>query len=288
MQVLGVLQKPFTIDDVREVVSRYEKPRDRAQRSGESVEADDLLAAIKERQLYLVYQPQVDAIDFETVGLETLVRWEHPEKGFISPGEFVPLAEQAGLIKELDSFVFETAVTQFGKWKKQGYGLSMSVNVSPASITDLDLPERLVALTASQGVEPSDITLEVTETAVMSDVGKFMDVLTRARMRGFGLAIDDFGTGYSSLQQLVRLPFTEMKIDLSFVIPILRDRECRAVSHAAIMLGHELGMDVVAEGVESQEIAELLKNMGADNLQGYHLSKPLKADDLEKFMVTKI
>lgn len=171
-----------------------------------------------------------------------------------------------------------------GRWNRDGHRFTVSINLSPASIADLDLPEKLTALTRHNGVDTSDVIVEVTETAVMSDAGRYMDILTRLRMKGFGLAIDDFGTGYSSLQQLVRLPFTELKIDQTFISHICEDSECETIATMATELAHRLGLTVVAEGVEDQASMDLIKAIGCDELQGFHCARPMPPDQLQTWL----
>lgn len=283
--VLGALQKPFTVDELEEVLSKYapSKKPNVLSKSAE-VTTSDIALAIEHDQFTLAYQPQIHLSDRTVCGVETLIRWEHPEKGFISPGVFIPLAEQHGLIDAINLYVANGAMTRLGKWIAEGYHFTLSINVSPASIADLDFPEHLTALCVEHNVSPSSVIVEVTETAVMADVGDYMDILTRLRMKGFGLAIDDFGTGYSSLQQLVRLPFTELKIDQAFITHIAEDRECQTVTRMAIMLAHELGMSVVAEGVEDEDTMVAIEEMGCDEVQGFHCARPMEATTFEAWL----
>ena len=191
--------------------------------------------------------------------MEALVRWLHPERGLIYPDEFIWLAEKEGLMEDLTRTVIDQSVHQEQQWQNNVKWICVSVNISAIDITSLKLPEQLAELLEANKLSPSKLTLEVTETALMGELVKSLDILTRLRMKGLGLSIDDFGTGYSSLSQLHRVPFTELKIDQSFVISMLEDEEARAIVKTCVMLGHELKMKVVAEGVESKEHLEILK-----------------------------
>ena len=245
---------------------------------------NDLQHAIEQHNLVLYFQPQVSMKSKELIGVEALVRWKHQEHGLIFPNDFIPLAEKTGLIAELTQEVIELAIKQSNVWKQQQFNCQISVNISSQNITSLDLPEHLSKLVAINEVDPAMLKLEMTETALMTKLTTSLDILTRLRLKGFQLSIDDFGTGYSSLALLHRIPFTELKIDQSFVMTMVENTESRAIVETCIMLGHSLNMDVIAEGVENKEIWDLLENMGCDNAQGYYLAKPLSAKALEQWV----
>lgn len=283
--VLGTLQKPFSVGDLKDVVDKFvsleakKTPADK-----QSLTVADLENAIAAEQLTLVYQPQIRLSDRSVSGLEALIRWVHPQNGFISPKDFIPFAEENGLIDGINNLVVKTAIEQLGVWHRLGYAWTVSINLSPAAIADIDFPERLTELAVCNRVSASCIIIEVTETALMSDVGNYMDILTRLRMKGFGLSIDDFGTGYSSLHQMVRLPFTELKIDQAFVTKICEDFECETVTEIATTLAHRLGMTVVAEGVEDAAAMSKLEAIGCDQVQGYFCARPMLPDAFEKWL----
>jgi EAL domain-containing protein (putative c-di-GMP-specific phosphodiesterase class I) len=222
----------------------------------------------------VAYQPKVRIADGELAGVEALARWRRKSKGMVPPSYFVPLAERSGLIQELTDFVMHEALRQSRAWRGAGLPIDLSINMSPLTLTDLDIPEKLERLMWEMELEPRHLVIEVTETALMGDLVRSLDTLTRLRMKGFGLAIDDFGTGYSSMQHLVRAPFSELKIDRAFVSYIDRDDECKAVVNVSIALAHELGMTVVAEGVETERIYDMLRDMRCDEAQGFWLSRP--------------
>ena len=237
--------------------------------------ANDIRAAIENDELFMVYQPQTNMVNRDVVGVEALVRWDHPIRGLIPPAIFIPIAEENNLINDISLFVTRNAIKQQADWLNMGSNLRMSINISPKNLDDLMLPEKLTSLATKVGASIKQIMIEVTETALMSDVVRYMDILSRLKMKGFNLSIDDFGTGYSSLQQLVRVPFNELKIDRSFIENLNTDKECNAITEISILLAHKLGMKVVAEGIESEDVWEILQQLGCDEAQGYFMAKPM-------------
>jgi len=284
LNVVNRITKPVMMNDLRDVLAElepYQPPGGvrRAQYSGE-ITADELREAILDDQLVLHYQPQLNMKSSEVTGVEALVRWQHPQRGLVFPGQFVGIAEQHGLIGDLTALVIQRAVEQGRTWAEHNLKWRVSVNVSAENISSLVLPEELSRQVEQNRLDPSMLTLEVTESALMDKLVTSLDILTRLRMKGFELSIDDFGTGYSSLSQLHRVPFTELKIDRSFVMDIEHDEESRAIVETCVMLGHKLKMNTVAEGVETEQVCQLLKDMGCETAQGYHIAKPMPADDL--------
>ena len=269
----GVLQKPVPLQDLSDLMARH-KPIDSARLSR------DLGDAIATGQLFLEYQPKIDVRAERIVGVETLARWLHPSLGVIGPDLFIPLAEEMDLIDPLTDWVFSTAAKQAAAWQHQGLTLEVAVNISAKNLQDITLPDRLARQCEEFGVNPASVTLELTETSAMHDAVHMMDVLTRLRVKGFKLSIDDFGTGYSSLIQLRRMPFSELKIDLSFVTQMLQDRDCNVIVEATVDLARKLGLGSVAEGVESAPIWSALRGMGCDLGQGFHLGRPVAPGQL--------
>ncbi len=246
----------------------------------EKANCAEIIEAIKQNQMRLHYQPQISIKTGAIIGCEALVRWQHPSKGMLFPDEFIPELETNKEMALLTNWVIRTAVKQEQEWKEQGIKLPISVNISADDITSLSLPEQLSEMLAENKFSPRMLTLEVTESALMGELVTSLDILTRLRLKGIALSIDDFGTGYSSLSQLHKIPFSELKIDRSFVLSMLEDREAKAIVKTCIMLGHELDMNIVAEGVETLQHFELLKSMGCDIAQGYYFSRPVTADKL--------
>jgi diguanylate cyclase (GGDEF)-like protein len=247
----------------------------------------ELRHAIRDGQLCLHYQPKVDARSGCLVGAEALVRWQHPQRGLIPPGNFIALAEESGLIVPLTDWLLHAACRCLRRWSDHGLRrLPLSVNLPASSLADASLLEQLDGLMRQYGLQPSCLILALTETMVMRDVTAAMSVLDNLRARGFGLSLDDFGTGYSSLIHLKRLPMSELKIDRAFVTDAARGGRDGALAAAVITLGSELGLQVVAEGVETQEQSEFLIARGCPLQQGYLFSKPVPQDEYERMLTT--
>jgi EAL domain-containing protein (putative c-di-GMP-specific phosphodiesterase class I) len=230
--------------------------------------------------LTLVYQPKIELATGRMVGVEALVRWHHPEHGFVPPDAFIPIAESTALIQPLGQFVLETALDQAGCWQEAGLSLHVAVNLSVRNLLEPTLVDRVAELVSRAGVTPGTLILEITESGVMTDPEAAIALLWGLRRIGVRLSIDDFGTGYSSLAYLKRLPVDEVKLDKSFVLNMTSDADDAAIVRSTIELAHNLGLQLVAEGVEDQETLELLATLGCDLVQGYHLARPMPADEL--------
>jgi diguanylate cyclase (GGDEF)-like protein len=244
----------------------------------------DLHHAVNRGALVLHYQPTVDLSTGRLSGTEALTRWPHPTDGLIAPDRFIPLAEQTGLIAPLSAWALETAVRQCRDWRRTGLDLGVAVNLSMWNLLDPQLPQTIAHLLQRYGVPAAALRLELTESALMADPARVLDVLTRLAGIGVTLAVDDFGTGYSSLAYLKRLPVDELKIDKSFVLHMAEDEADAAIVRSTIGLGHSLGLQVVAEGVENGETQQQLAAMGCDAIQGYYCSRPLPADELTRWL----
>ena len=242
--------------------------------------AAELRKAIDEGELELHFQPQTEVATGTVRGVEALVRWRHPTRGLIAPGDFIPLAERSGLITPLTSFVLDQALCQARGWRDSGLRLPIAVNLSARSFLDHELPAEIAALLAKWGTDAELLQLEITESMLMSDPDRARTVLERLTSQGLRLSIDDFGTGYSSLAQLKRLPVDEIKIDRSFVIDMGSSASDEAIVRSTIELAHNLGLSVVAEGVEDEASLRTLRRLGCDLAQGYHLGRPVPAESL--------
>jgi diguanylate cyclase (GGDEF)-like protein len=238
----------------------------------------DLRRAIECGELMLHYQPKLSAETGCLIGVEALARWDHPEFGFVPPDEFIKLAEQTGLIRSLTRWVMEAATIQCAQWVRDGFDIGVSVNLSARSLLEEDLPRMMERLLSATGLPAKHLTLEITESAIMEDPDRALDVLIELCALGVGLSIDDFGTGYSSLGYLRKLPASELKIDKSFVREMDRNQDDATIVRSIIDLAHNLGVTVVAEGVETQTIWNQLRALGCDVGQGYLFSKPLPPD----------
>jgi diguanylate cyclase (GGDEF)-like protein len=242
--------------------------------------AGELRRAIEETQLVLHFQPKAEVASGSIVGVEALVRWQHPERGFIPPDAFIPIAERTGLIKPLTRHVVAAALRQCGEWRAAGLDLHVAVNLTIPDLLDLELPDLIDAELEKSGVRPDQLELEITETTILADPFRVRQVLSRLNEMGLRLAIDDFGTGYSSLAYLRRLPVQTIKIDRSFVMDMCENASDATIVRSTIDLARNLGLDVVAEGVESQEAWDILRAQGCTLAQGYLISRPLPADEL--------
>ena len=241
--------------------------------------------AIEEQALSVVYQPQYDARTASIFGFEALVRLNSKSLGFISPAEFIPIAEEAGFITAIDQWVFREACQQCVKWLEAGFQFKgMSINVSSEDIQRMDFQERIQEVMGSLGIEPKYIELEITETALMRSVDVSMANLKKVKDMGIRIALDDFGTGYSSLNYLRQIPISTLKIDKSFIDHINDSEKEKALIHQIIQMAHIMSLKVVAEGAETEEQYQLLKGQSCDYIQGYYFSKPLSPDACERLM----
>jgi EAL domain-containing protein (putative c-di-GMP-specific phosphodiesterase class I) len=247
------------------------------------VNAAALQEALDTDRLELCYQPLVTFATRQTIGFEALVRWRDPTFGIVMPDQFIGLAEREGLIGPLTDRVLELAAGQIASWRKTGNTAFVSVNLSAANVV-AGLPDQLARLCTKHGIPPGSLCLELTESAAMGNHTLMLEVMTRVRLKGFQLAIDDFGTGYSSLVQLHRLPFTELKIDQSFVRGMANSEEARLIVGAIVGLGRSLHLDLIAEGIETQEAMTQLAAMGCETGQGYLFSRPMPASDVADWL----
>jgi len=244
----------------------------------------ELKEAIDNQHLELYYQPKINLHTHGTTGVEALVRWFHPERGCIPPDDFIPLAEQTGLIHSLTRWVINTALMQCAHWHKMGNLIGVAVNISALSLENSALLDLVNEALHRFGVAPHWLSLELTESAVMTDPNKAMEMLTRLRHTGVQISVDDFGTGYSSLAYLKKLPVGDIKIDKSFVMEMDKDGSDAVIVRSTIDLAHNMGLNVIAEGVENKEVWDMLVDLGCDNAQGFFMCKPCSADDLAQWL----
>lgn len=281
IEVLGSLQKPVSPQVLFQLVERWVPPARAAQQlQGKGYGVERLAQAIQAGELVNYYQPKVSVSTGDVVGVETLVRWRHPQDGMVFPDQFIGMAEAHGLIDALTQVVLARALQDSAAWTLQGLKLKVAVNVSMNNLTALEFPEQLTSAAAAAGVAPQSIVLEVTESQLMKDLRAPLEILTRLRLRRFKLSIDDFGTGHSSLAQLRDVPFDQLKIDQSFVHGAHHNETLRAIFFASLGLAKELGMEVVAEGVEDAADWNFLQKTGCDLAQGYFIARPMPADHI--------
>jgi diguanylate cyclase (GGDEF)-like protein/PAS domain S-box-containing protein len=234
----------------------------------------ELRRALDGNELVVHYQPQADTATGEVHKVEALVRWQHPRHGLLGPDRFIPLAEQTGLIRSLTRYVLDAALAQCSAWQREGRQLAVAVNITARELIDLRFPDEVTELLAKWRVEPARLELEITETTIMTDPPRARSILARLRELGVRIAIDDFGSGHSSLGYLKRLPIDILKIDKSFIQRMSQDVGDAAIVRSAIDVGHSLGLQVVAEGVESEAMKRQLQELGCDAYQGYYLGRP--------------
>jgi diguanylate cyclase (GGDEF)-like protein len=244
----------------------------------------DLRKAVDGNELSLMYQPKVSLVPGQACHVEALLRWNHPMRGVVPPIDFIPFAEQIGYIRVITQWVLSRAIEQCATWRGEGLAINVSINLSARDVMDDTLPDRVVALLQVHGCAAQWIALEITESAILDDPGHAVENLKRLSALGCKLSIDDYGTGYSSLAYLRRLPLDELKIDKSFVIGMVRDPNDNVIVRSTIDLAHNMGLAVVAEGVEDQATLDRLHTLGCDMVQGYFLSRPLAPDLVAAWM----
>lgn len=246
----------------------------------------ELRQALSHKQFVLHFQPKVEFASNCISGVEALVRWQHPHLGLIYPDVFLPIAEKNMMMREMTLLVLDLAMHQSELWQAQGLDLAIAINISATNLQDSAFPDDVAAALARRKVNPKKFELEVTETAIMSDPLRAIENITRLNHMGLQIAIDDFGTGYSSMAYLRKLLVSKIKIDKSFVIDMHRNHEDEVIVRSTVDLGHNLGLKVVAEGVETQAAWDKLKHLGCDSAQGYFMGKPVPAEELEKWLMT--
>jgi len=247
----------------------------------------DLAQALDEGQFELYYQPQIDLCSDQIVGMESLIRWSHPTRGLVSPAIFIPIAEQSGLIIPLGAWVMREACRQLMQWRNEGLadGLTMAVNVSPVQFSTPSLLDEVKSILNDTGLPPECLDLEITESSIMASAQDSINVMQALRKLGVLISVDDFGTGYSSLAYLRQFPLNYLKIDQSFVRDIGIQKDGTALCQTITMLAHQLGFEVIAEGVETQQQLEVLRSMECELAQGFFFSRPLPAEKLKAFML---
>lgn len=244
----------------------------------------ELRRAIDQNELVLYYQPKLNFSMNKVTGMEALIRWQHPTRGNVSPADFIPFAEQTGNIRMITRWVIDAAIAQCGAWQAAGHPLKISINISARDLLDKELVPFVAAKLAQYGVEPGLICAELTESALMEDPERARETLAQLHSLGLKLSMDDYGTGYSSLAYIKDLSLDELKIDRAFVSGMSRDAQSAAIVHSTIELGHRLGMIVVAEGVETDDELDALKQFGCDYAQGYHVCRPMAVADVVNWL----
>lgn len=283
MNLIGVLQKPLNQSQLRAALQSF-RPHGADARADDapvpSMCVPELDAAIAGGIVLPYYQPKIDVQTGILKGVEALARWIHPERGMIPPNHFIPLAEQCGLIHDLTISMMDQAMGQAAIWHSRGLPIKVAVNLSPLSLEQPDFLARILELVDKHALPADHVVLEITESSVVAHKGNSLGMLARLRLKGFGLSIDDYGTGFSSMQQLARIPFTELKIDRSFVHGAHDRKNLRVILQSALDMAQRLELVTVAEGVETMEDWRLLQDFGCSLGQGYLIGKPMPANEL--------
>ncbi len=285
LDIVGYVEKPLTAEGLNGILAKTGQKRQRAETAVDDAPSEaELLDAIRDGQIQIAVQPKVDMRSSAVLGVEALVRWRHPQRGLLPPGRFVPVAEAGAAADPLFHTVLSQSLRAAARWRSLGLNLKIAVNISTANLGSLNLPDRLAQAAREVELPPENLILEVTESRLIEDLAAALEVLTRLRLKGFGLSIDDFGTGYSSLEQLQRIPFDELKIDRQFVVAAANDQAARAIMASSVRLARQLGMAAVAEGVERQEDWDCAQLLGCDVAQGYLVAEPMPPEQLPNWV----
>lgn len=288
LNIVGVLPKPFSVHALRHLLETSDRKTEQVTPVHSNalswhLSIDDLRAAIDSDDIIMHYQPKISLVDERVVGFEALVRWNHPVHGIVFPDAFIRAAEDSGLMTALTYRCFDIALRWIAHLE-YGSHLTISMNMSAVTFADPDLVDRLYWSCLQAQVDPRRIILELTETSAVDTSAAVLDAMSRLRIKGFALGIDDFGTGYSTMMQLMRLPFSEIKIDRTFVGNMHDNDDSMTIVHSTIELGQRLGLTTVAEGVETAAQMQTLKTLHCDLAQGYHFSRPMSDLHVKRFL----
>jgi len=286
LDIAGRLLKPFRVAEAETLLvgaMASATPAAAPKRVADELDPEALRRALETGAIVVHYQPQIELVSGRLAGVEALVRLRGADGTLIYPDSFIGVAERSGQIETLTVAVLRRSVGEIGPLALSGL-FTLSINVSALTLTDIELPDRLGPYVVRHGMQPQSVVMEITESGLIKELSTALDILARLRLKGFGLSIDDFGTGFSSMAQLRRIPATELKIDRQFVDGMLSDASAAAVAVKTIELGHELGMKVVAEGIETADQAAALREKHCDIGQGYYYAKPLPLDELKRWI----
>ncbi len=283
--LLGALQKPLRLDALSDMLRNWHTVVDKRKQAARKLPVDPeaLSAGLDRGEIVVHYQPQIAVHTGEVHGVEALARWNHPTLGLVHPDHFIPMAEEHGLIHKLTLQVMNAAMLQTAMWNAEGMDLSVAINLSPLLLDRPDLLQEISGLQQCYDLRAERVVLEITETSLLRELSVALAVLTRLRLRGFGLSLDDYGTGFSSMQQLARIPFTELKIDRSFVHGVHERESVQVMLRSALEMAKRLGLNTVAEGVESVEDLWLLQEYGCNFVQGWLMGKAMPAAELAQW-----
>lgn len=282
LNVIGILAKSVTIGSLATILEKLSllihKTADFS-RIRQIYDVEEIKQALIADQITVFYQPKISASSRRVTSVECLARWHHEKHGYVTPDNFISIIEQNGLINDFTRYILRKSVQQLDLWLQQGLDLKISVNVSMENLDRFNLPEIYQEAVQISNVPIERVILEITESKLGRDFAQSLDILTRIRLKGFGLSIDDFGTGYASMETLKYMPFTELKIDRIFAHNAVEDSATRVILESSIKLGKAFGLNVVVEGIETQADCELVAELGCDEIQGYFIAKPMLADE---------
>ncbi|MEM8686635.1 MAG: EAL domain-containing response regulator [Pseudomonadota bacterium] len=278
--LIGVLSKPLDTQKLSQLAAAAlpSAPREKTA-EGLQVTPQKIQDAIAQQQIVPFFQPKIDIHTGKVTGAEALARWIDPEVGLIQPSKFIDAAHATGQMRALSASLLRQSIASCAQWHASGLNLKVAINLTPDIFEWLEFPDELAARVDASGIERSDVTLEITESSFLKQNTTVLEVLARLRIQGFDLAIDDFGTGFSNIEQLRKFPFSQLKIDQSFVRNAAKDRFARASVEASVHLGRELNMRIVAEGVEDQDDWEFVAQCGVDEVQGFYVARPMPEEE---------
>jgi EAL domain-containing protein (putative c-di-GMP-specific phosphodiesterase class I)/CheY-like chemotaxis protein len=287
LKVIGSLCKPMPVHEIISLMNKYAAAEQHASWAISEVTANELDAAIRSGEITVNYQPQVDTKTGIVKSVETLARWFHPERGMITPDIFIDIAERHDLIDALADSILMQATRQGAIWHTQGIDLSVAINISMCNLRHLDFPDRITGIVNHTGMDIKKLVIEITESRLVQDLGTYLDILSRLRLKGPLLSIDDFGTGYVSMDHLKQMPFGELKIDRAFVNGSYKDDTARAILQSSVSLAKQLEMTVVAKGVEVKEDWGLVTELGCDMVQGYYIAPPMDVETFDAWLLNR-
>jgi EAL domain-containing protein (putative c-di-GMP-specific phosphodiesterase class I)/CheY-like chemotaxis protein len=287
LKVIGSLCKPMPVHEIISLMNQYAVAEQHASWAISDVTANELDAAIRSGEITVNYQPQVDIKTGVVKSVETLARWFHPERGMITPDIFIDIAERHDLIDAFADSIIMQATRQGAIWHKQGIDLSVAINISMCNLRHLDFPDRITDIVNQAGMDIKKLVIEITESRLVQDLGTYLDILSRLRLKGPLLSIDDFGTGYVSMDHLKQMPFGEIKIDRAFVNGAYKDDTARAILESSVSLAKQLDMTVVAKGVELKEDWDLVTELACDMVQGYYVAPPMDVETFDAWLLKR-
>lgn len=280
LNLLGQLEKPVCLNNLEVLLAKlFDKPDDACQ-ARHSFSAAELKQGIQDKEFLPYFQPIFSLETGEVVSVEALARWNHAQHGIVGPVHFISRMEELGLASEITNYILRFSLQACAQWKRMGWDVGVAVNVSVSAIEDLRFPDKVYSLASSLGLLASALTIEVTESRGVANLVQALDILSRLRMKGFALSIDDFGTGNATIEQLLRIPFTQLKLDRLYVSNAWNNGETRIVLEAVVQMAKNLGLQVVAEGVETDKDYALVKSLHCDAAQGFYLARPMPFEKL--------